>query len=100
MGEYIIRGEVKGELRGDGLIEPTYVPECEMVVASSLCNVNNVNETRIIPLRIWTFTNDVNIKKGTRLGEIKIMEACGSRADLTIRNIEETIITANGGTFE
>ena len=87
MGEYMIRGQVMGELRGDGLIEPTYVPECDMVVASSLCDVN---EARIIPLRIWTFTDNVIIKKGMKLGEIKFMETCGNCAEVRIRNIEET----------
>ena len=87
MGEYMIRGQVKGGLIGDCLIEPTYVPESNILVASCLCKVD---KSRIVPLRVWTFSDDVNIKKGMRIGQMEFMETSRNDENARVRNIKET----------
>ena len=67
-GEYIIRGQVHNQEKGEGLIESCIFPEANLVVASCLVDVGKSN---IIPLRVWTLKEDVKIKKGQVVGEIQ-----------------------------
>ena len=87
MGEYLVRGQVKGVRQGDCLMEPIYVPELNMLVASCLCNTN---ENRIVPLRIWTFSDNIKVKKGMRVGKIEFMESSRQAIGASVRNIKET----------
>lgn len=59
-GEYIIRGQVHSTLEGDGFIEPIYFPDADLIVASCLVAVD---ESKIVPLRVWTLKEDTKIKK-------------------------------------
>lgn len=66
-GEYIIRGQVHSTREGEGLIEPTYCPDLDLVVAACLVDVR---ESKIVPLRIWSLRENTKIKKGQCIGDI------------------------------
>ena len=66
-GEYIIRGQVHTTRDGEGLIEPIYFPEIELIVAACLVDVT---ESKIVPIRVWSLREDTKIKKGQCIGEV------------------------------
>ena len=73
-GEYIVRGQVECDSGVVGLLEAIPISENEEFVVGS--GLVEVDQKKVIPVRIWTLCDGMKLKKGMELGKLSLYRYC------------------------